>query len=93
MTRRQAKPIYSSRRWRRLRLRIIERADRRCQTCGGAGRLEVHHVTPVRDGGAVWDPDNLQVLCRRCHFEIEPVRKVPVTERHKWRMLIDHGAT
>ena len=27
----------------------------------------VHHVKPVREGGAIWDPENLTPLCKDCH--------------------------
>ena len=37
----------------------------------------VDHITPIRDGGAVLDGDNLQSLCRACHDAktAEDVRK------------------
>ena len=44
-------------------------------TAGGAlsarraGRLEAHHVTPLHRGGAPYDLDNLETLCRSCHIE------------------------
>jgi hypothetical protein len=53
---------------RRLALR---NARYRCQApgCSMASFLEVHHRTPVSLGGA-HDPDNLLVLCWRCHRKI-----------------------
>ena len=69
MTRKEANDrIYSSRRWRRLRLSVLDRAGWRCRKCGRAGRLEVHHREPVREGGEAWCESNLQPLCRTCHF-------------------------
>ena len=59
--------IYNLQRWKRLRRTILDRDGWRCQSCGRAGRLEVHHKTPVREGGAIWDPANLTTLCYRCH--------------------------
>ncbi|MCY4064259.1 MAG: HNH endonuclease signature motif containing protein [Chloroflexi bacterium] len=50
-----------------MRLRVVRRDNYRCVQCGGAGRLEVDHITPLSDGGAAYDPDNLQSLCRKCH--------------------------
>jgi hypothetical protein len=35
------------------------------------GRLEVHHLVPVRDGGEPFDPDNCAVVCRAHHEELE----------------------
>ena len=57
----------SSARWRRVRLRAFERDLYRCQACGKSGKLECDHVQPIAFGGAEWDMDNLQSLCRSCH--------------------------
>ena len=58
--------LYCSPRWRGLRVVVLERDNYRCQACGDPG-FEVDHVRPIRSGGAVWDPDNLQTLCKSCH--------------------------
>ena len=55
-------------RWERLRRYVLDRDGWRCRECGKAGLLEVHHVQPIRDGGAAWDADNLRTLCRGCHI-------------------------
>ena len=60
-----------SRRWRKIRLAAIRRAEFTCGRCGltlAAARLEVHHLhgRELGDGAA-----NLQCLCRECHQEIE----------------------
>ena len=58
------------RQWRKVRLKVLDRDSWRCQKCGKAGRLEVDHVKPLEDGGALYDLHNLQSLCRSpCHFE------------------------
>ena len=31
------------------------------------GYAQVDHRVPVSQGGAVWDPSNLQTLCFSCH--------------------------
>ena len=54
--------------WERLRQQVKDRDDHRCQYCGGAGRLEVHHVIELERGGTN-DLDNLSALCRTCHIE------------------------
>ena len=56
------------RRWERLRLEILARDGYRCRSCGRAGRLEIDHVTPISKGGDLWNPSNLQALCRPCHL-------------------------
>ena len=65
-------------RWRKLRLEVLDRDRWRCQACKKAGILEVDHIVPVQDGGAAYDPGNLQVLCRGCHIDkhrrVDPIR-------------------
>lgn len=56
-------------RWQLLRLQIFERDNWRCRNCGKAGRLECDHIVPLRQGGAEYDPANLQAICRGCHIE------------------------
>ena len=50
-----------------LRRRILDRDGRRCRDCGKAGRLEVHHVVHLANGGGN-DESNLRTLCRDCHI-------------------------
>lgn len=59
--------IYGSRRWKGVRVQVLRRDGWRCVSCGSAGRLEVDHVKPIRDGGAPYDMSNLQALCPSCH--------------------------
>lgn len=63
------RPIYRSKRWKLTRLFALEAARWRCEDCGKAGVLEVHHVTPLADGGSPFALDNLRALCRPCHFQ------------------------
>ena len=56
------------RRWDVLRKLAKDRDGWRCVKCGRAGRLEVDHIKPVHHNGAMWELDNLQTLCRPCHF-------------------------
>ena len=55
-----------SRRWKRLRRAILDAANWRCRTCGCYAK-HVDHFEPLHQGGAPWDPANLQVLCAQCH--------------------------
>ena len=69
----------TGRRWGILRERALRRAGWKCEKCGIPGLLEVHHVLPVARGGAD-SLDNLEVLCRNCHFRsvdhvTDPVRR------------------
>ena len=61
---------------KRKRTHLFESANHQCQECGagwGAG-LEIHHITPIADGGTN-RPSNLAVLCHACH----------VAETSRWR--------
>ena len=91
MTQNERRRVYRSHRWRRLRLMVLERARRRCERCGGAGRLEVHHRRPMGAGGDPFDADNLEALCRRCHFAAEPYRQQQEARDvgRAWRAVID----
>ena len=60
--------MINKRRWTTVRLRVLDRDGWRCRKCGRAGRLEVDHITPLADGGQLYDMGNLQPLCRACHF-------------------------
>ena len=64
----RANAIYRSKRWKLTRRKVMERDGYRCQNCGRAGRLECDHKVPLFKGGAPYDMDNLQMLCRKCHF-------------------------
>ena len=43
-------------RWEAVRLQVLKRDDYRCSHCGKHGRMEVHHVLPLDEGGAAYDP-------------------------------------
>ena len=68
MASREGRKVYRSKRWREVRAVVLHRAGWRCSKCGSVGRLEVHHVQRVVDGGDHYAMDNLRALCRDCHF-------------------------
>lgn len=49
--------------------------------------LEVDHIVPIGRGGDMYDPANLQTLCRKCH--IRKHRRVRPRGYWKWRDLMD----
>src|SRR5690606_12306441 len=58
-----------SRTWAHIVERIRER-DHNCRSCGRvSGPFEIHHITPIAEGGDD-RPDNLRLLCTRCHRRI-----------------------
>ena len=78
------------RRWKALRRLVLARDGYRCRRCGRAGRLEVDHVVPPRRGGAVWDPANLQALCRDDHRRKSDGenRRTPTAAEAAWRAFV-----
>lgn len=38
-----------------------------CEKCGVSLSQEVDHIVPLSKGGAKYDHDNLQALCKPCH--------------------------
>ena len=61
-------PIGS--RWLALRRAAFDRDEWRCRKCAKPGRLEAHHITPLRKGGDPFDLANVETLCRRCHIDL-----------------------
>ena len=76
------------RRWRVVRRRVFERDGWRCRKCGGAGRLECDHVTPIHRGGAAWDEANLQALCRTCHIRKSRLERLHPNWPADWAQLV-----
>lgn len=64
--------------WEAVRRRELRRARRRCERCGHAGRLAVHHAEqPLSEGGT--NDQRYEVLCRDCHRDehnqVDPARE------------------
>ncbi len=68
---------------------VRARANGRCETpgCGRGGRLHLHHVTPVSDGGQ-HDIDTLQLLCTACHAQHH---ETDFERRPEWRQAREHA--
>ncbi len=45
---------------------ILKKLDAKCEECGTKDNLSINHRTPMEAGGTN-DPENLQILCRKCH--------------------------
>ena len=79
----------TDRAYQRLRRRLIAERGHRCERCGKTtGRLEVHHLKRLADGGTD-APANLQVLCRGCHIRIHRRRRIEPPGRAAWLKLRD----
>jgi 5-methylcytosine-specific restriction endonuclease McrA len=66
----QADAIYLSQEWRSFVDAIKNERGWKCVQCGPVAkgvRLLGDHVHEIKDGGAVFDPRNVQLLCLPCH--------------------------
>ena len=85
-----AKHSMRGKRWREYRKELLSEAGYRCSKCNRPGRLEIDHITPISEGGRKWARENLQVLCRDCHF-LKSGYPMPkhVEERAEWSRYVN----
>ena len=61
-------PFYLSHEWRRLMRRLIALRGKRCERCGcWPSRVFGDHKIELKDGGALLDETNVELLCGSCH--------------------------
>ena len=77
---------HHNRAWANASLKRRDLDGWRCAECGKAGRLEVHHVKAMRDGGN-HDMNNLKTLCRTHHIAIHRQPQTP--NQRAWDRLIE----
>lgn len=49
-----------------IKAQLIRERGEKCEQCGKAGKVIMHHIAEVRDGGKS-TPDNLELVCTPCH--------------------------
>jgi ribosomal protein S27AE len=54
--------------WRKRKIEVFERDNRKCVRCGSDRNIECDHVRNRSQGGDS-SMDNLQTLCRECHYK------------------------
>ena len=63
------RPSLQRGQWRALRRAALARSRYRCERCGTSGKLEVHHVLPVAQGGPeIPGLEGVLALCLQCHL-------------------------
>lgn len=68
----------SSSSWNRFRKALLDERGWRCEDCGLAGKLEVHHIVPVSvDPARRYDKSNCRCLCSKCHVEAHRPARTP----------------
>lgn len=79
----EEKKFFNSARWKKLRLRIIERDGGYCQRCWFkfflvvSSDLEVHHIKPrIKYPELRWEETNLVTLCKSCNTELGTIGKL-----------------
>jgi hypothetical protein len=83
--------------WRKLRKIAEQRSHRRCEKCGRSTEnalfgLSLHHVTYERLGAEL--PEDVLLLCPRCHREMDFERMQPDSEQSvRFRLGLDAYAT
>ena len=89
--------VYDTRAWRKLRAGMLAR-NPLCKRCEGRGKIVaaevVDHIVPVSQGGAAFDEENLQCLCKPCH---DGPKKAEDNQRRRlakpgfdWRKPVKH---
>jgi Colicin/Pyocin-S2, DNase domain len=70
-----------------VRKLAAERDGNRCRFEGDDcyGRLEAHHIVAIKHGGAVYDLDNIAMMCKRRHFLAERDARMRATFRGRQR--------
>lgn len=58
--------FYNSPRWRALS-KAFKANNPICCQCEHEATYYTDHIQPINEGGAMWDINNLQPLCVRCH--------------------------
>ncbi|WP_409527069.1 HNH endonuclease [Rhizobium sp. P32RR-XVIII] len=86
--------MHHDARWWPVRTAAVRRDDFKCQECGARGRLEVHHVIPVRQAPELaYSLGNLKTLCTDCHLQYTLAERgqLPSPEREAWQSLLNKG--
>ena len=77
-------PEYHTKRWKLLRQAYLNRYPI-CAMCDKVNRVTaatvVDHITPISEGGDIWDEGNLQALCARCH-RIKTNKEISKRNKH-----------
>ncbi|EAF2356468.1 TPA: HNH endonuclease [Listeria monocytogenes] len=71
--------LYSSKRWRIVRLQVLKRDLFLCQRCKQQEGNIVHHIIPLRaDLTKAYELSNLETVCASCHSQLHPERNAKI---------------
>ena len=74
---------------RRLRKLVQERDGYKCRVCGDTRRLQTDHIIPIKAGGPVSEPSNIQLLCEECFNK----KKAEVDELYSTTVYLPRALT
>jgi 5-methylcytosine-specific restriction endonuclease McrA len=60
------KKAIGSGKWKKLRITILDRDGWQCAICNKPAHT-VDHIIPRIKGGDMWNPSNLQSMCKSCN--------------------------
>lgn len=72
---------YNTSRWKKVREEVLKESNYMCEVCRALGKLnytdiQVHHIEKVKDNKEkMYDKNNLLVVCREHHRDIEGMSK------------------
>ena len=84
--------VRARKQWKAVRHAALKRDAFKCTECGGRGRLECHHVKPVRTHPLLaYELSNVVTLCVACHarhtrIEVGMGEENPA--REAWKALV-----
>jgi len=61
-----SKKAIGTGKWKKLRITILDRDGWLCALCNRPAHT-VDHIIPRVKGGDMWNPDNLQSMCKSCN--------------------------
>lgn len=81
--------FYTSPVWRRLQVQILKENHYECGRCKRKGLVvkatTVHHKKYLRiHPELALDPDNLEPICERCHYDEHHRKKPGFTNEERW---------
>ena len=95
MAREFAQRFYNSKAWRDTRNYIFKKHYGLCAKCGAPGE-EVHHKiwlkpTNINNPEITLGEDNLELLCKDCHFDIHKQHNIQSKKLNKRKKLTNNG--
>jgi 5-methylcytosine-specific restriction endonuclease McrA len=74
-----------SERWHLLKAKKLKKVKYKCERCGSADRLSVHHLTYIHFGKEKLS--ELEVLCDTCHAQADREREINTIQKQKNRLF------